>query len=301
MGEEIKITDTVSYDPISGTFNDKSKPGVGSKESNGGPNIVYFRASAKILVDESPIILNWKVDSAESVFIDGKKVSLLGSAKYHNLRSKVVTLKAIQKGGNAASKSIYIEASDQPPVIVFFRAEPPCCVNHQPVRLNWEIRNAVKAYINNGIGSVSAVGAIEVLTSQSRVYELTAESLFGHLSYARAEITVFPTPLVKEIEMPNLKFSMELISWDTPICNIEPFIKADLTLAQPSFSLPPTFSKLSDFGTQIILKQKGLGSVMGANGIYKILKKMHKEVFHLIKASWKKKQKRQLKQAIEQL
>lgn len=301
MDKEIKITDSISYDPISGTFNKKSQSGVDSKLNNECPQIIYFRASQNVLVDETPIKLNWKVDFAESVFIDGKKVPLSGSTSYHSLRSKVVTLKAIAKGGKTISKNIYIETSDHPPVVVYFRAEPSYCMNHQPVKLCWEIQNAVKANIDNGIGAVSAVGSIEVVASQSQVYELTAESLFGQISYAKAEVTAFPTPLIKKIDIPNLEISKDLISWDMPICNIEPVVNANITLTQPSFSLPPTFSKLNDFGTQMFLKQKGLGRVVETNGVYKILKKMHKKVFQLIKALWKKKQKDQLKQVIEQL
>ncbi len=68
------------------------------------------------------------------------------------------------------------------PVIVSFKADPSEIATGQPSTLNWQITGAVRVEINQGIGTVSHNGSVQVKPADRTLYTITAANEAGSVS-----------------------------------------------------------------------------------------------------------------------
>lgn len=88
-----------------------------------------------------------------------------------------------------------------PPVITKFTSDKEVLIQGSEMSLSWEVENALKVSINNGINEVEHSG-FEILKPQDNFeYVLTAIG-FNETVVKKLEIKVFPTPIIKSIQVP---------------------------------------------------------------------------------------------------
>jgi len=75
------------------------------------------------------------------------------------------------------------------PIISYFSSSPGEIYTNESSHLNWSVTNASSITIDQGIGSVGAMGNIEVTPSQTTIYTLVANNSSGSVT-ANVEVQV---------------------------------------------------------------------------------------------------------------
>jgi hypothetical protein len=104
------------------------------------------------------------------------------------------------------------------PPTISFNANPQKISNGMSVILTWEVINAQKIHIDNGIGKVkSHIGSIVVQPTTNTIYQLTAVGLNG-TSIKEVEVFVYPAPEITEFFVSQkeiIKGAQTKITWLT--------------------------------------------------------------------------------------
>ncbi|GGG52262.1 protein kinase family protein [Bizionia arctica] len=89
----------------------------------------------------------------------------------------------------------------EPPIIKVFTSDKEVLIQGSEIILSWEVENALKVSINNGINEVEYSGNITLKPQDYFEYILTAIG-FNETIVKKLEIKVFPTPIIKSIQVP---------------------------------------------------------------------------------------------------
>jgi sugar lactone lactonase YvrE len=118
--------------------------------------------------------LSWIVENADNVNIDNGvgKVPTVASALVYPDETTTYTLTASGPGGSTTA-SVVIPVVP-PPTINYLVANPAIITPGASTTLRWAVGNAESVSINNGIGTVSPLGELQVSPSQTTTYTLTA-------------------------------------------------------------------------------------------------------------------------------
>ncbi|MEM7659447.1 MAG: hypothetical protein AAF399_25235, partial [Bacteroidota bacterium] len=111
-------------------------------------------------------------------------------------RTTLYTLTAINDSGSISQS---IRLTMPPPKIRFFGAEDPISIEGKAIELRWEIENAYRVEIDQGIGEVDVAGSVKIKPQQSRTeFTLIAN---GHSGEIAQSFTIwrFPIPLEEEL------------------------------------------------------------------------------------------------------
>jgi hypothetical protein len=93
--------------------------------------------------------------------------------------------KSVEVGGTPQAQSL--------PVINMFSANPSSIASGGSVLLNWDVTGATSVSIDQGVGSIAALGSITVTPGSSVLYTLTAANGAGSIT-ASAPVVVGSTP-----------------------------------------------------------------------------------------------------------
>ena len=88
-----------------------------------------------------------------------------------------------------------------PPVITTFTSDKEVLIQGSEISLTWEVENAFKVSINNGVNEIEHSGTIVLRPQDNFEYILTAIG-FNETVVKKLEIKVFPTPIIKSIQVP---------------------------------------------------------------------------------------------------
>jgi serine/threonine protein kinase len=87
------------------------------------------------------------------------------------------------------------------PVITTFTSDKEVLIQGSEISLTWEVENALKVSINNGVNDVDHSGTVILKPQDNFEYVLTAIG-FNETVMQKLEIKVFPTPVIKSIQVP---------------------------------------------------------------------------------------------------
>lgn len=128
--------------------------------------------------------------------------------------------------------SLYFEK----PTVKFFKSDREVVLNGGQVLLSWEVENALKIEINNGIGDVTNVSSIRAMVNENSTYTLVAKNLFEEVCYD-INIKIFPTPIIESLMIPTPEFSsyMEIknVFLSAPYINFNIKLKTSVNLSIP--------------------------------------------------------------------
>lgn len=148
------------------------------------------------------VYLRWKVENATELILTppGQKLDPATPGFEHRpTRTTAYVLIARNAEGKLAEKRLKVEVVSQAQ-IVSFTATPEAIKAGESVVLRWEILNAVRAEIDNGVGKVAAQqGEITLTPTQTTTYTLTAIDSEGLPTQATVTVKVLsseapPTP-----------------------------------------------------------------------------------------------------------
>lgn len=89
----------------------------------------------------------------------------------------------------------------QPPTIKLFESNKEVLIQGSEINISWEVDNALEVSINNGINGVESKGSISIKPKDNLEFTLTAKGYNESVS-KKIELRVFPTPLIKSIQVP---------------------------------------------------------------------------------------------------
>jgi serine/threonine protein kinase len=136
--------------------------------------------------------------------------------------------------------SVLFARTQPKPQILFFRAKSRAVLKDFPAMLQWEVKGASFAFIDQGIGEVTGLSETMVSASATSRFVLTAMNHFGktELEYT---LPVFPVPIIETLVVPVPKFQLR-VKLDPP--QIPKSLVSQIEGTKPSirFEPPPTFT-----------------------------------------------------------
>lgn len=97
----------------------------------------------------------------------------------------------------------------EPPKINSFQSDRDIIINGIPVELSWTISDYYQLFLYTGNENIEVTGVLkkEVKPKEDTKYKLVAKGHFGSVESNEIEITVFPVPMIKTINVPLPAFT----------------------------------------------------------------------------------------------
>jgi len=154
-------------------------PGYASR-----PTVVSFAAAPSVVAAGGSTVLSWDVANATSVdLLEYGPVSSSGSMNIYPSGTGTITFHLSAQnayGTTYASCDITVTPPVVPytppawPTVNKFKASDSTVLAGSTVLLSWSVSNADSVYIDNGVGSVPAMGSANVVVWSTTVYTLVA-------------------------------------------------------------------------------------------------------------------------------
>jgi hypothetical protein len=140
--------------------------------------------------------LMWTTRSASNVSIDQGvgSVAVNGSVTVSPAETTTYTLTASNPEGETITAQAVVTVEYKAPKVVQFSMSAPEIDHGDTVTLSWNVQNADKVFIGNGIGEVAATGSRELTPDYTTTWSLTAYSSRGGTSEAKTSVKVLENP-----------------------------------------------------------------------------------------------------------
>jgi hypothetical protein len=275
MSKIYQVDESTLFDPQSGEFSIL-------------PQIILFMADRTIIADDRPVVVNWEVENAYLVSINNTKVAKKGSKEFHFRQSTSLVLTAKNKNNVGVSRVLNIEIDSRSPVIRSFRSNVLCAIVGSPVTLFWEIDQARKILIDNGIGEVSGLNSKTINIGECGIYKITASNYFGAIAEAQLEITIFPIPLVKGIFVPNPYFKFDHFFLSKPFVDVKQLSHLPSTISSQIKLHTGLYTQPKPAASKISFSAKLLAFNLNFKGAYQIAAEHCKKMNAITKLLWKR-------------
>jgi len=162
------------------------------------PVIIRFYAEPPQIKRGESVLLRWEVQNATELILTppgGQKLDpAMPGFEHRPSRTTEYELIARNAVGKSVSKKVKVEVIDPSQAqILSFTAQPEKITAGESVALRWEIVNAIRAEIDNGVGRIDPKqGEITVSPTTTTTYTLTAYDVEGRPAQAKITITVEP-------------------------------------------------------------------------------------------------------------
>ncbi|MCS7208382.1 MAG: hypothetical protein NZ874_02320 [Fimbriimonadales bacterium] len=163
------------------------------------PQIVKFYAEPPQIKRGESVVLRWEVRHATELILTppgGQKLDpAMPGFEHRPSRTTEYELIARNAAGKLVSKKVKVEVIDPSQArILSFTAQPEQAHTGERVLLRWEILNAVRAEIDNGVGRIDpAQGEVSVTPTATTTYTLTAYDSEGRAAQAKLTVKVVPS------------------------------------------------------------------------------------------------------------
>lgn len=173
---------------------------------------------------------------------------------------------------------IYLE----PPIIKAFTSDREVLIQGSEISLAWEVENALEVSINNGVNEVDHSGSIILKPQDNFVYVLTAIG-FNETVVKKLEIKVFPTPIIKSIQVPiplfekitNLEVNLpEFPHIELGINNFSNSLNVNFNNSINTSFEEINFNKLDENFSSLNEKKSGLTKIFKAISSNKVVSKI---------------------------
>lgn len=203
------------------------------------PVINFNIEKAKIEISESTK-LSWDITNAVKVNLlydeIVEEIPLVGKNEFSPIRSTTFKIVVTALDNTTIiEKEISVQVFEKP-LINFFNAAPNVVLDCVPVTISWNVENAKKVVIDNGIGEVEMVGTKKTLLQKNKTFfTLTA---YGELSNCTQDVAVriLPTPIIESLKIPMPDFTSRF-SLSSVVLN-PPSINVSINLPDFNFNMP---------------------------------------------------------------
>jgi len=161
------------------------------------PVITSFYAEPLQIKRGESVLLRWETQNATELILipPGQKLDpAMPGFEHRPSRTTEYELIARNAVGKSVSKKVKVEVIDPSQAqILSFTAQAEKIAAGESVALRWEIVNAIRAEIDNGVGRIDPKqGEITVSPTATTTYTLTAYDAEGRPAQAKVTITVEP-------------------------------------------------------------------------------------------------------------
>jgi len=156
------------------------------------PTIHFFKADKKTRDDSNPIILSWKVDDAEEIYLNGKHIKKKAQVSVFPNNDITYILTAKNKHKTLRSKLV-IKVDKRPPKIIFFKSNKSMLLDHHPATIQWKTEKASHIVLS-GVGDVSRKNSCSVGPKKDTDYVLTVTGHFGDVVKKKLSIRISKAP-----------------------------------------------------------------------------------------------------------
>ncbi len=160
------------------------------------PTVALTSSSTWVKIYES-FTLNWNSTGADYVTLElvtSDHLPPSGSRTFALQSTSTIWAVAHNRGGTA-SASVMIYVSDTTPPTASINASPSSILQGNSSTLTWATTKASTITIDNGIGTVAAVGSKVVSPSATTTYTITVTHSNGYRVTSSATVEVIPVPL----------------------------------------------------------------------------------------------------------
>lgn len=201
---------TINY----GTFNANQRPSYNRwlQEFNRllalEATISHFASSVPQVSEPSSVRLFWQADGAVSLTLSGVgDVTGLTEATVTVSADTTFVLEATSFSGKKVREELTVATDKRAPEISQFKPEPAAVLAGDAVQLRWQVSRAAKLALTPGAGPAQPLAASASASVQrpaaSTHYVLRAESAFGQVATASADVQVLPRPILDRFEPAN--------------------------------------------------------------------------------------------------
>jgi hypothetical protein len=146
------------------------------------PSIVSFASSKPKITRGEAVFLNWNVNGADTVTLNGEAVDSYGSKKVNpQVTTKYVLIARNRDGSSSEESIVFVEEPASPPVppprIVSFRPSKTQVTSGDTVIISWEVTQADQVLLNGQ--TVSSSGSREYRPTTTTPYRLEARNKGG--------------------------------------------------------------------------------------------------------------------------
>lgn len=175
------------------------------------PEIHSFFAGVKVIKSGIGNVLNWDVGNAKEIWIDREVGEVTGQTSTTVFPEKTCTytLRAINAIGTVRKS---VELILPPPEIVYFGGNETLSTEGKPIEITWDVENAFRITIDQGIGEIPPRGSMKVRPQQAFTdYTLTAEGYSGTEKRV-FQVVRFPIPLDEDafVKDPDFKLDVQI-------------------------------------------------------------------------------------------
>jgi hypothetical protein len=277
----IRIDDNTVFNPESGEFGYL-------------PDIIQFEVDKILLVDSTPATVTWTVSNATKVLLNNEIVEQTGTREFHSNNLIEVFLIAENELGQTTSRKLTIDIDRTPPIINSFSIEEKFAIKGSPIKLSWTVEGATTLSIDNGVGNVTGLNEKTTSLGSNGVFKLTAKNYFGIQSISETAVTIFPTPVIDKIFIPQPELNKQAIAASQPTFNI--------SLQFNSSGITPNvnFVELNSTGTRILSENINIKGQTNNLDTFHYLTKKQQEITYIVKSVWKREAKLILKRILRQ-
>ncbi|MCS6918635.1 MAG: hypothetical protein NZM28_02575 [Fimbriimonadales bacterium] len=167
----------------------------------------FYAEPAQIKRGES-VLLRWQVQNATELILTppgGQKLDpAMPGFEHRPSRTTEYELIARNAAGKSVSKKIKVEVIDPSQAqILGFTVQPEQITAGESATLRWELVNAIRAEIDNGVGRIDPKqGELSVTPAQTTTYTLTAYDSEGRPAQAKVTVKIEPAPEPPPSETP---------------------------------------------------------------------------------------------------
>lgn len=170
----------------------------------------------------------------------------------------------------------------EPPIIKAFTSDREVLIQGSEISLAWEVENALEVSINNGVNEVDHSGSIILKPQDNFEYVLTAIG-FNETVVKKLEIKVFPTPIIKSIQVPiplfekitNLEVNLpEFPHIELGINNFSNSLNVNFNKSINTSFEEIKFNKLDENFSSLNEKKSGLTKIFKAISSNKVVSKI---------------------------
>jgi len=160
------------------------------------PRIVSFDSSKPKIIRGETVFLNWNVNGADTVTLNGDAVDSIGSKKMNpEVTTKYVLIARNKDGSSSGESIVFVEEPTPPPVppprIVGFNPSKTQITSGETVIISWEVTQADQVLLNGQ--TVSSIGSREYRPMTTTPYLLEARNQSG-TDQKRFTVTVISSP-----------------------------------------------------------------------------------------------------------
>jgi serine/threonine protein kinase len=155
------------------------------------PTINHFTSDRALVTDKVPVTLSWSVsqDAYEVTISEVGAVLKSGTIAVPQRRDTTYVLTATSYFSFAASRSLTVLVSKEPPVIAELNLSPAFVREGTNCVVRWKVRNAEDVFLEPG-GHVASAGQMSICIPPSGLVRMEALSYFGVRAHREASVAV---------------------------------------------------------------------------------------------------------------